>query len=318
MTDSAKKDSQPYDSLLKHLFRSEARKIVRLLLPGAKLVGDVNIEIDRSTLRVDLALKIRYQGELAILHIEAQSGKDEDMEKRMSIYNAGLHSTYGLPVISILLYLFECDTVESPYHVMCADRPCSSCYYDVIRLWEVDPQPYIDRHAVEFYVLLPSMKKPSFALLKQAIKEIWEDYDERRAIDRLIQFVTMLDRTTTVSASNKQKVREALKMYTSYQEFISQNSDVQQYGQQREMEGKIKGKIEGKVDSILNILDIRFSSDMLIDLAKQALGSIHDIEVLGQLEREALQSPDEQDIHRRLGKYLTQNEKESNMEGEEE
>jgi len=107
-------------------------------------------------------------------------------------------------------------------------------------------------------------------------------------------------------------------MYTSYQEFISQNSDVQQYGQQREMEGKIKGKIEGKVDSILNILDIRFSSDMLIDLAKQALGSIHDIEVLGQLEREALQSPDEQDIHRRLGKYLTQNEKESNMEGEEE
>ena len=131
MTDSAKKDSHPYDSLVKHLFRSEARQIVRLLLPGAELVGDVNIEIDRSTLRVDLALKIRYKGEFAILHIEAQSGEDKDMKKRMSIYNAGLHSTSGLPVISILLYLFECDTVESPYHVMCADRPCSSCYYDV-------------------------------------------------------------------------------------------------------------------------------------------------------------------------------------------
>jgi len=182
------------------------------------------------------------------------------------------------------------------------------------RLWEVDSQPYVDRHAIEFYVLLPGMKEPSFALLKRAIKEIWEYYDERRAIDQLIQFVTMLDRTTTVSASNKQKVREALKMYTPYQEFISQNHDVQQYGQQQKMEGKI----EGKVESILNILDIRFSNDMLIDLAKQALGSIHDIEVLGQLEREALQSPDEQDIHRRLGKYLTQNETESNMEGEEE
>ena len=67
MTDSAKKDSQPYDSLVKHLFRSEAGKIIRLLLPGAELVGDVNIEIDRSTLRVDLALKICYKGEDAIL-----------------------------------------------------------------------------------------------------------------------------------------------------------------------------------------------------------------------------------------------------------
>jgi len=312
VTDSAKKDSQPYDSLVKHLFRSEAHKIVHLLLPGAELVGDVNIEIDRSTLRVDLALKIRYQGELAILHIEAQSGEDENMEKRMSIYNAGLHSTYGLPVISILLYLFECDTVESPYHVMCADRPCSSCYYDVIRLWEADPQPYVDRHAIEFYVLLPGMKDPSVALLKRAIKEIDEYYSPRQAVERLIPFGVMLNRTTTISESNKQQIQEALEMSTSYQQFIRQNPDVERYGQQKKMEGKI----EGKVESILNILNIRFPNDMLIDLAKQALGSIHDIEILGQLELEALRSPDEQDVHQWLGKYLTQNNDKSGVESD--
>ncbi len=298
-----KDDPQPYDSLVKHLFHSEADKIVPLLLQGAELVSHKNVEINRSTLRVDLALKIRYKGELAILHIEAQSGEDEDMEKRMSIYNAGLHSTYGLPVISILLYLFECTTVKSPYHVKCAGLKCSSCYYRVICLWQVNPQSYVDHHAIEFYVLLPGMKQPSVALLKQALKEIWEYYDERRAIDRLTQFVTMLDRTTTVSASNKQKVREALKMYTPYQKFISQNPDVKQYGQQKKMEGKI----EYAQESILKILNFRFSNDMLIDLAKQALGNIHDIEVLGQLEHEALRSPDEQYIHKQLSKYLHQN-----------
>jgi len=180
----------------------------------------------------------------------------------------------------------------------------------------MDPQPYVDRHAVPFYVLLPGMKEPSVALLKRAIKEIWEYYDERRAVERLIQFVVMLKRTTTVSASNKQKIQEALEMYTPYQEFIKQNPDVERIALQREMEGKIKGKIEYAQESILKILNHRFPNDMLIDHAKQALGSIHDIEVLGQLELEALQSPDEQDIHRWLGKYLTQNEKESNMEGE--
>src|SRR5260370_24099102 len=60
VTNSAQNDSQPYDSLLKHLVRSEAGKIVPLLLQGAELVSDKNIEIDRSTLRVDLALKFRY------------------------------------------------------------------------------------------------------------------------------------------------------------------------------------------------------------------------------------------------------------------
>jgi len=128
-------------------------------------------------------MKISYSRSIKKLTFPLAEGGDEDMEKRMSIYNAGLHSTSGLPVISILLYLFECDTVESPYHVMCADRPCSSCYYDVIRLWEVDPQPYVDRHGVEFYVLLPGMKDPSVALLKRAIKEIDEYYSPRQAVE---------------------------------------------------------------------------------------------------------------------------------------
>lgn len=318
LTDSAKKDSQPYDSLVKHLFRSEAKEIVPLLLQGAELISHKNVEINRSTLRVDLALKIRYWTELAILHFEAQSDEDEHMERRMSIYNAGLHSTYGLPVLSILLYLFQCKTVKSPYHVKCSDIPCSSCYYRVIRLWRVDPQPYIDQHTVSLYVLLPGMKDPSVALLKQAIKEIWDYYDQKRAIELLSQFGVMLKRTTTVSESNKQKFQEALNMYTRYQKFLIQNPDVEQIAKQQKMEGKMEGKIESKVESILNILDIRFSNDMLIDLAKQALGSIHDIEILGKLEREALRSPDEQDVHRWLGKYLTQSEKESNLEGKEE
>jgi hypothetical protein len=128
----------------------------------------------------------------------------------------------------------------------------------------------------------------------------------------------MLKRTTTVSASSKQEIQEELDMYSPYQKFISQNPDVERIAKQKEIEGKTEGKIESKVDSILNILDIRFSNDMLIDLAKQALGHIHDIEILGKLEREALQSPDEQDVHRWLGKYLSQNEKESNREGGEE
>jgi len=87
-------------------------------------------------------------------------------------------------------------------------------------------------------------------------------------------------------------------MYTPYQKFISQNPDVERCAQQREM--------ETKVDSILKILRRRSLAPAFLELAKQALGGIQDIEVLDHLEDEALDSKDEQDIHEWLDEYLPQ------------
>ena len=84
MADSTHKDPHPYDSLVKHLFRSEAKEIIPLLLQGAEVLSDQNIEIDRSTLKVDLALKIQWI-EQAILHFEAQSDEDKDIRRFGSI-----------------------------------------------------------------------------------------------------------------------------------------------------------------------------------------------------------------------------------------
>src|SRR5438270_621893 len=96
-------------------------------------------------------------------------------------------------------------------------------------------------------------------------------------------------------------------MYSPYQQFISQNPDVERFGQQREMQGEIRGEIKGRVDSILNILKFRFSNDALINLAKQALGEVQDIQVLGKLEYEAFRASNERDVHKWLDKYLPQN-----------
>jgi len=87
-------------------------------------------------------------------------------------------------------------------------------------------------------------------------------------------------------------------MYTPYQKFISQNPDVERCAQQWEM--------ETKVDSILKILRRRSLAPAFLELAKQALGGIQDIEVLDHLEDEALDSKDEQDIHEWRDEYLPQ------------
>ena len=148
---------------------------------------------------------------------------------------------------------------------------------------------------------------------------IIETEELKNLIEVWCSLSNMLKRTTTVSASNKQKNQEVLEMYTPYEKFLIQNPDVERIAKEKELEGemrgKIKGKIEGKVNSILTILNFRFPNDTLIELAKQALGSIHDIEVLGKLEHEALSSPDKQYIQKRLNKYLPQNKTKSTPGG---
>jgi hypothetical protein len=105
-------------------------------------------------------------------------------------------------------------------------------------------------------------------------------------------------------------------MLSRYQQFLSQNPDVERIAQQGEIKGEIKCEIKGRVNSILTILNFRFPNDMLIDLAKQALGSVQDIQVLGQLEYEALRASNEQDVHRLLNEYLPHNKIESKIEDE--
>lgn len=44
------RESQPYDRALKSLFGDEAAEILPRLIEGVELIGEQNVEIDRSTL----------------------------------------------------------------------------------------------------------------------------------------------------------------------------------------------------------------------------------------------------------------------------
>jgi hypothetical protein len=79
---------QVYDSTLKGLFGEQAAWIVPYLLPMAKLEAtpleaeeeteaQLNIEINRTTLKADLLYKALYKYKHIILVIELQTGRQE-------------------------------------------------------------------------------------------------------------------------------------------------------------------------------------------------------------------------------------------------
>jgi len=286
---------QAYDTLVKAFFRSEIDTLVSYFLEGATLDGTLeeaeqNVEIDRSMLKIDLAYWIKYHLLRAILHIELQSGPDRTMARRMLAYFANLHLKYNVPVFCVVIFLFKCAFEQSPYTVSCDDKVMLPEFrYDVIRLWEVDPQPFLDEHSVPLYVLLPAMKDPTVDMLRQAIREIREFYESERAIERLAQFYCVLYGTTTVPDEVKDLIEKELSMSSQYVDFMTQTPLFQQLLKEREA----KGKIEGLRTSVLKILRANFP-DMFDELAKY-IGRIQNAEVLEKIEDAAL-VPDRQRV----------------------
>ena len=64
----SQQESQPYDRALKSLLGDETAEILPNLLPESELVGEENIEIDRTTLKADLVYTILYKGQPHILN----------------------------------------------------------------------------------------------------------------------------------------------------------------------------------------------------------------------------------------------------------
>jgi len=297
------KEPQPYDSLLKALFGKEASEIIPTLLPGAELLGDSqdeeqNIEIDRSMLKADLIYRIRYQSELVMLNLELETGADSSMERRLLQYHVELHAKFNKPVLSVIIYPFKCKVQQPPYHEKCGDKVLLTMHHMVICLWELDGQPIVRNRIMCLYVLLPAMKDLTADLLKQAIREIIQHYSSREGAEHLMWFHLMLKRTTTVSDEDKRIVEEELDMYSQYKDFLKENPVVHQFM----IESEKKGEIERLRKSILKNLRIHFS-DSLVELAKQVLGDIQDVEALDQLEDLAFTS-DEQSLRASLMQHL--------------
>ena len=97
----ASQESKPFDSLLKALFDEQSEEIISCLLPGSQRpVGiptdQLNVELNRNTISIDIGRHIVHKEEHAIFNLEAQSGPDDDLLPRMHEYALNLYRTYKL------------------------------------------------------------------------------------------------------------------------------------------------------------------------------------------------------------------------------
>src|SRR5579859_2003285 len=201
-----------YDTTLKDIIKQQVRDILPVLLPGAIYESTVNVELIRPTLRADKAFRIWHQGEEKILNVEFESGFDEDMPARLLLYNALLYRDHRLPVISLIVYPFRTKMATPPLQILSSGKDILIFHFSVLPLFLEDAERYVTEHILCMYPLLPTMKGANQQLIKQAIDELATLYrdDEVTLAQQIIWMELLLERTTTISKKEKQKVREVL------------------------------------------------------------------------------------------------------------
>ncbi len=271
---------QPYDSALKSLMEDHAAEMLPEILPESRLISEQNAEIARTNLRPDLVYLIEYKGKQRILNLELQTSEDPDMTYRMLLYWVELFGKYRLPVISVVLYPFETSIPESVFQEGNESDTLLHYQHQVLRLWTVDAEQYIRRRAVSMYTLLPAMKGALVPMLLQAIKEMEQRYTGLHLARHLVRFRTILRRSTTLSAQDKQIVEDRLHMYDS---LLDEDPDIQ--------ERVARAKIEGQQKLMLEVIQARFPT--LAQVAQEQVLRINESTKLSQLVKLMINAPDE-------------------------
>lgn len=275
---------QPYDHALKGLMKDHAAEILPELVADAKLIEEVNSEIKRENMRADLVYFIRVGKKRKVLNLELQTNSDPDIVIRLLQYHVELYDLYRLPVMSVVLYLFETSVPASPFRE--DDEEDSLMFpYRPIALWTLDARTYLQKRVIGMYMLLPGMKGADAGILVQAIDELAQQYSGVELGYRLRRFRTILRRSNTVSEQDKQIVEE--KMSIEYDSLIDEDPEVKE----RVARGKVEGEARGMQEAVVTVVEARFPS--LVDLARSKVARIHTVETLTILLRSLVAAPNE-------------------------
>jgi len=284
--------SQPYDNALKGLMGDHAAEIIPEFVPEATVVSEQNNEIKQENLRADLVYFVHYENKLQVLNMELQTNSDSNMPARMLRYHVGLHLGYNLPVISVILYLFETSVPASPYREMSGQKEYLTFHYRVIALWELDAREYVEKQAIYMYTFLPGMKGANVALMKEAIDGMKQRYTQLHLARHLTRFRTILHRSTLLTEADKQLVEDYMQSYDSlldsdpyFQKRVDEKADERADKRANEREIKVLQQV------VLEAVEEQFPA--LVDQARESIVQVKKPEILRLLVKQVYKAPDE-------------------------
>ena len=155
-----------YDEIVKHLMERFADEFAQLAFNTTDVEVVAKLDTEQQTIKVhrnDMTFEVRRDNEEAILHIEVQTddSKDKPMPLRVLAYASVLMLSYQMPVYSLVLYLGANAGRTDPGGYSFGDDTFGLQHkYQVIRLADLEGEPFLDATSVGLLPFTPLMKPP--------------------------------------------------------------------------------------------------------------------------------------------------------------
>ena len=295
------RDSQPYDSLFKSLLEGYESQLLPHFCEGTKYIETLDVEVHRTTLRVDRVYKVWYKDEPHVLNLEFESSSNSKMDERLLEYHVYLHRKYKLPVISVIVYPFRTAMVTSPFRELSGEREILIFHFHVLPLWQLHAEQYVREHIVPIYALLPTMEGASAVLLSKAIDELIEGYagNEERIAQELIWMGVLLRRASALPQEEKRMIEERLSIFD---ELFENDPKIRSMRAESEAKGRAEGIAEGIAEGKALGLQIALSTFVegryppLAPLMQEKIKQITTPDALQMIFKAVTAAPDEQTV----------------------
>lgn len=194
----------------------------------------------------------------------------------------------------MIVYPFPTKMAESPLQEVDENGEILTFHFQVLPLWQLQAQRYINEHAVVMYALLPTMQGADASLLHKAIDEMVEYYrdDNTRLAQEFRWMGIVIRRATSMSRTAKREIQERLSMWDDLMEKDPKMRKIRKESEAKgRSEGLKEGLAEGLRKAIITAIKLRFPD--LTEVAQEKVARVDKPEKLDLLVDQIAIAPDE-------------------------
>jgi predicted transposase YdaD len=266
--------SKHWDILTKKLLQANPQDLVSWVLTDAIYQGELNVELQKKDpISADLLYTVNWKGEQAVLHVEIQRQRDEEMGRRVWEYNCLTSIHTELPVYSLVIYLVkQRSIVNPPYEMkMPTGLTVHRFFFQNIKLWEIPPEVFKQENLSGLLPFLPLTKGGKRL---EVVDEMIESLQQAGKTDLLplayaISALTFKKKTERQWIKERfEKMEDILEESWAYQEMVQKG--VAKGLKQGLEQGMQQGLEQGKKDmeqTLLHFVELHFPD--VVPLAKQ-------------------------------------------------
>ena len=276
-----------FDIVSKYLVQHYPADFARFALGRDDVEGAEVIDPEQLTVearQTDSLLRVRLGSEAVLVHTEFQAADSTQppMARRMVGYIGRAVEQYGLPVVSIVIYLRPAAGRRDPGYYL-QDRPGHRILveYQVIRLSELDGQRILESGHVGLWSFVPLMRPTGRPAdwLETCMRAV-----QAQPLDRATKADCLAGMSLLSGLVYGRETVSAIFLKEGLMDIIRE-SPVAQYLTQQGIE---QGGRERAIEALLDVLEIRFALDAAEPLAARVRG-MEDLQRLKRLHRSAIQ-----------------------------